>query len=125
MTGNAPTARTGLALCRRVILGSVTHCWVPAAVQPVPLRGEGRGRGWPAASFARRRQGGGAEVPAARLGYQHGSGAGLLKPQIYKGATELGDKNSSPVHHRCRKDQSESFHPDSEVEDCRGTASAI
>ena len=39
---------------------------------------------------------------APRLGYQHGSGAGLLKPQMYEAATELGDKNSSRVHHRSK-----------------------
>ena len=27
-----------------------------------------------------------------RLGYQHGSGAGSLKPQIYEAKSELGDK---------------------------------
>ena len=31
---------------------------------------------------------------APRLGYQHGSGAGLLEPQIYDAATELGDKST-------------------------------
>ena len=30
MTGDAPTARTGLAFCHRVILDSVAHLWVPA-----------------------------------------------------------------------------------------------
>ena len=30
MTGDAPTARTGLALCHRVILDSVAHWWFPA-----------------------------------------------------------------------------------------------
>ena len=29
-TGDAPTARTGLALCHRVTLDSVAHWWVPA-----------------------------------------------------------------------------------------------
>ena len=29
-TGDAPTARTGLALCHKVILDSVAHWWVPA-----------------------------------------------------------------------------------------------
>ena len=44
---------------------------------------------------------------APRLGYQQGSGAGLLKPQIYEAATELGERTSSTVHHRSRRDQTE------------------
>ena len=56
---------------------------------------------------------------------KHGSGAGLLKPQIYEAAKKLDDKNTFTSHHRSRKDQTESFHPDSEVEDCRSAASAI
>ena len=35
MTGDAPTARTGLALCHRVILDSVAHWWVPARTPTV------------------------------------------------------------------------------------------
>ena len=54
---------------------------------------------------------------ASRFGYQHGRGAGLLKPQIYEALSKLDEKNSSRVYHRSRKDQTESLHPDSEVED--------
>ena len=43
MTGDAPIARTGLALCHRVILHSEAHCWVP-----VPLRREAVGGPQPA-----------------------------------------------------------------------------
>ena len=126
MTGDAPTARTGLALCHRVILDSVAHWWVPGKDThgtPVPLRMEAVGgpRHVPRDTTKTTRP----RFTAPRLGYQHGSGAGLLKPQINGAATELGDKNSSRVHHRSRKDQTGSFHPDSEVEDCRGTGSSI
>ena len=41
MTRDAPTARTGLALCHRVILDSLAHWWVPGKDThgtPVPLR---------------------------------------------------------------------------------------
>ena len=43
MTGDAPTARTGLALCHRVTLDSVAH-WCSTE----------EGRGWPATSFNHR-----------------------------------------------------------------------
>ena len=84
------------------------------------------GRGWPKTRFTRHHQNDKTKVTAPRLGYQCGSGAGLLKPQIYEAATKLGDKNSARVHRRSRKDHTESLHPDSEADaDCRGTESAI
>ena len=62
---------------------------------------------------------------ASRFGHQYCSGAGLLKPQIDQAAPELGDKTCSRLHHRSRKEQTESLHSGFGVEDCRGTASAI
>ena len=32
------------------------------------------------------------KVTGTRLGYKHGSGAGLSKPQVHEASTELGDK---------------------------------
>ena len=54
MTGDAPIARTGWALCRRVILDSVAHSWVPARTPTVRLCLYG-GRPWVAliSSFTR------------------------------------------------------------------------
>ena len=118
------TARTGLALCDRVILDSVVwHTGGSRQGHPryTSAFTEG-GRGWPETRFTRHHQNDKTKVTAPRLCHEHGSGAGLLKPQIYEAAT---DKTRSRVHHRSRKDQTESLHQDSEVEDCRGTASAI
>ena len=62
---------------------------------------------------------------ASRFGYQHGSGASLLKPQIFEAATKLDDKNTFTSPPQIHERPSESLRPDSEVEDCRCTASAI
>ena len=92
MTGDAPTARTGSAtesswtLCALVGPGKDTHG------TPVPLRREAVGGPRHASSDTTKTTR--PRFTAPRLGYQHGSGAGLLKPQIYEAATELGDKNN-------------------------------
>ena len=86
MAGDAPTARTGLALCHRVILDSVAH-WVPARTRTVHQCLHG-GKPWVArdtlhhtTKTTRPR------FTASRFGYQHGCGSGLLKPQIYEMTT--------------------------------------
>ena len=53
MTGDAATARTGLALCHRVILDSVAHWWVQAGHPRYTSASTEEGRGWPTTSFTR------------------------------------------------------------------------
>ena len=94
MTGDEPTARTGLALCHSVILDSVAHWWVPARTPTVHQCFHG-GRPWVAHNkLHAQHRNDKTKVIAPRLGYQHGGGVGLLKPQIFEAATELGDKNT-------------------------------
>ena len=91
-TRDAPTARTGLALCSRC------H---PARASEGTLVGPGKdthglpteweGRGWPETSSTGHHHNDKTKVTVTRLGYQHGSGAGLLKPQVHEATTELGD----------------------------------
>ena len=49
-------------------------------------------RGWPETRSARHHHNDETKVITPRLGYQHGSGAGSLKPQIYEATTQLSDK---------------------------------
>ena len=90
-TGDAPTAHTGLALCSRchpvwesegtlVGPGKDTHG------TPVPTLWEGGG--WPTSSYTRHHQHDKTKVTASRLGYQHGCGAGSLRPQICEAPTD-------------------------------------
>ena len=87
MTGDAPTARTGLALCHRVILDSVALVGPgkDAHANPVPLLREAVGgpRHAPRDTTKTTRP----RFTAPRRGYQHGSGAGVLK------TTDLGSSD--------------------------------
>ena len=93
-TGDAPTARTGLALCHRVTLDSVAHWWVPARTPTVHQCLYGREAvGGPRHSSTRHHQ------QRQDQGYHATpwlptwvAEASSLKPQIYEATTELGDK---------------------------------
>ena len=91
MTGDAPTAHTGLALCSRchpawasegtlVGPGKDTH--------GTPVLTQWEGRGWPTTSCTRNHQHDKTKLTAPRLGYQQGIGAGSLRPQIYEAPTD-------------------------------------
>ena len=95
MTGDAPRARTGLALCHRVILDSCGTLVGPgkdAHGTPVPLRK--KAVGGPKKASHDNTKTTRPKFTASRLGYQHGSGAGLLRRQIYEAATKLDGKNT-------------------------------
>ena len=84
MTGDAPIARTGLALCHRVILDSVAHWWVPARTRRVHQCHFG-GRPWVAHNKVHaQHQNDKTKVTAPRLGYQHSdSSSARVKLQMY------------------------------------------
>ena len=69
------------------------HWWVPGRTHTVQQSFTEEGRRWPETSSTRHHHNDKTKVTVTRLGYQHGSGGGLSKPQVHEATTELGDKN--------------------------------
>ena len=109
MAGDAPTARTGLALCHRVILDSVAH-WVPARTRTVHQCLYG-GRPWARDTLH--------ATPPQRQDQslqRHAFVTNMVAEPVCwnrrstKQRQSFATRTRSRVNHRSRKDQTESLH---------------